>query len=54
MGRAGGEASAAAGVQANDEAQERAQRLWWYLLYAGLLLLAAETALSNRLALRRT
>jgi hypothetical protein len=54
MGRAGGEASAAAGVQANDEAQERAQRLWWYLLYAGLLLLAAETALSNRATLRRT
>jgi hypothetical protein len=54
MGRAGGEASAAAGVQANDEAQERAQRLWWYLLYAGLLLLAAETGLSNTLALRRT
>ncbi len=32
-----------------DEAQAQAQRLWWYLLVAGGLLLAAETLLSNRL-----
>jgi hypothetical protein len=34
----------------SDEAQARAQRLWWYLLVAGGLLLAAETLLSNRLS----
>jgi Mg-chelatase subunit ChlD len=33
-----------------DEAQAQAQRLWWYLLVAGGLLLAAETLLSNRLS----
>jgi Mg-chelatase subunit ChlD len=33
----------------SDDAQAQAQRLWWYLLVAGGLLLAAETLLSNRL-----
>jgi len=32
------------------EAQAQAQRLWWYLLVAGGLLLAGETLLSNRLS----
>jgi hypothetical protein len=32
------------------EAQEQRQRLWWYLLVAGLLLLGAETLLANRLS----
>jgi hypothetical protein len=31
-----------------DEAQELAQRIWWYLLFAGILLLIAETALAHR------
>jgi hypothetical protein len=31
-----------------DQAQEAAQRIWWYLLFAGLLLLAAETVVANR------
>jgi hypothetical protein len=31
-----------------DEAQELAQRFWWYLLFAGILLLIAETALAHR------
>ena len=48
LGRAGGEA---AGPQAppTDDAQESAQRVWWYLLFAGLLLLGAETVVANRL-----
>ena len=29
---------------------EKLQGLWWYLLLAGLLLLAAETVVSNRLS----
>jgi hypothetical protein len=37
-------------VRPSDEAQAQAQRLWWYLLVAGGLLLAAETLLSNRLS----
>jgi hypothetical protein len=32
------------------EAQERSQRIWWYLLWAGILLLGADTLLSNRLS----
>jgi hypothetical protein len=31
------------------EARERNQRLWWYLLCAGILLLGADTLLSNRM-----
>ena len=31
-----------------DEAQELAQRVWWYLLFAGILLLIAETVLAQR------
>ena len=41
---------AAPGVPLTPDAQERNQRLWWYLLLAGVALLGAETVLSNRLA----
>jgi hypothetical protein len=33
-----------------DDVQEQAQRLWWYLLFAGILLLIAESWLARRLA----
>jgi hypothetical protein len=33
-----------------DEAQERTQRLWWYLLFAGILLLTGESLLAHRLS----
>jgi hypothetical protein len=33
-----------------DEAQAQAQRLWWYMLVAGGLLLAGETLFANRLS----
>ena len=48
MGRAGGDSGRAA-APPTDEAQESAQRVWWYLLFAGLLLLGAETIVANRL-----
>jgi hypothetical protein len=41
---------AGSGAPLTPEAQERSQRLWWYLLVAGLLLLGADTVMSNRLA----
>jgi len=44
---AGGKGS---GTPLTPEAQERSQRLWWYLLLGGLLLLGADTLMSNRLA----
>jgi hypothetical protein len=34
----------------SDEAQELAQRVWWYLLFAGILLLIAETVVGQRLS----
>jgi len=33
-----------------DKAQELAQRVWWYLLFAGILLLIAETVVAQRLS----
>jgi hypothetical protein len=48
----GGESGGArgSGTPLTPEAQEKSQRLWWYLLIAGLLLLGADTVMSNRLA----
>jgi hypothetical protein len=49
IGRAGGVATPTAAATATDQEQESTQRLWWYLLFAGILVLAGETVLSNRL-----
>jgi hypothetical protein len=49
-GRALGEIAGLGNARPSDEAQAQAQRLWWYLLVAGGLLLAGETLLSNRLS----
>lgn len=40
----------ASAQQLTREEAERRQGVWWYLLMAGLLLLAAETAIANRLS----
>jgi hypothetical protein len=37
-------------VQLTPEAREKNQRLWWYLLCAGIVLFGVDTFLSNRLA----
>jgi hypothetical protein len=37
-------------VPLTPEAQEKNQRLWWYMLIAGIVLLGTDTFLSNRLA----
>jgi hypothetical protein len=44
------DSTAGSGAPLTPEAQERRQRLGWYLLVAGLLLLGADTLMSNRLA----
>jgi len=49
-GRAPGEIAGLGAARPSDDAQAQAQRLWWYLLVAGGLLLAGETLLSNRLS----
>ncbi|HXG89709.1 MAG TPA: BatA domain-containing protein [Vicinamibacterales bacterium] len=33
-----------------EEAQERSQRIWWYLLFAGILLLTGESLLAHKLS----
>jgi len=45
-----GSGARAAGVPLPPEAQERSQRLWWYLLCVGVLVLGADTLISNRLS----
>ena len=47
-GPAATEQTAPAEVSAVDS--EKQQGLWWYLLLAGMVLLAAETAVANRLS----
>jgi len=51
-GVTGGDAPGSTGTQdvLPDAAQELAQRVWWYLLFAGILLLIAETVLAQRLS----
>lgn len=50
VGGSADESGAVADVPQTPEAQERAQRLWWYLLLVGIVLLAADTVISNRLS----
>jgi hypothetical protein len=52
MGRAGGAAPAGANVTATDEEQERTQRIWWFLLFAGVIVLSLETLIGNRISRR--
>ena len=49
-GSAGGEGAQPNGVPLTPEAREKNQRLWWYLLIAGILLLGVDTLVSNRMA----
>jgi Aerotolerance regulator N-terminal/von Willebrand factor type A domain len=50
-GRAAPEAAkAAASEPATPQDLERRQAIWWYLLFGGILLLATETILSNRIS----
>ena len=45
-----GEGAQPSGIPLTPEAKEKNQRLWWYLLIAGILLLGVDTLISNRLA----
>ena len=51
-GRASAPAVQPVAAEATREDAEKRQALWWYLLLAGMLLLAGETVLSNRLSRR--
>ena len=50
-GRAAPESATAAAIEpATPQDLERRQAIWWYLLFGGILLLATETILSNRIS----
>jgi hypothetical protein len=49
-GSTGGEGVQPNGVPLTPEAKEKNQRLWWYLLIVGILLLGVDTLVSNRMA----
>jgi uncharacterized membrane protein len=40
------------GYELTDATREATQRFWWYLLFAGAVLLSAETLISNRMGTR--
>jgi hypothetical protein len=48
-GRAGTGSGSASAAEVTDSSREAAQRMWWYLLFAGAILLAGETLVSNRM-----
>lgn len=50
-GGAAAAAEAAASAEVTDATREATQRVWWYLLFAGVILLGAEALLANRIAM---
>jgi hypothetical protein len=50
LGRAGGAAPPGTNVSTTDQEQERNQRVWWYLLFAGVMILGVETLVGNRIS----
>jgi hypothetical protein len=49
-GRAGGAAAAGANATPTDQEQERTQRVWWFLLFAALVVLGLETLVGHRIS----
>ena len=49
-GAPAGSVAAQTGTPQTAEVREKNQRIWWYLLAAGLLLLGLDTLISNRLS----
>jgi Aerotolerance regulator N-terminal/von Willebrand factor type A domain len=50
LGRAGGAVPAGTNVVTTDQEHERNQRVWWYLLFAGVVILGLETLVGNRIS----
>jgi aerotolerance regulator-like protein/VWA domain-containing protein len=50
LGRVGGAAAPGTNVAPTDREQERNQRLWWYLLFAGVVILGLETLVGYRVS----
>jgi hypothetical protein len=49
-GRAGGAAAAGTNVTPTDQDHERNQRVWWFLLFAAVVLLGLETLVGHRIS----
>ena len=50
LGRADGAVPAGTNVSTTDQEQEKNQRVWWYLLFAGIVILGLETLVGNRIS----
>jgi hypothetical protein len=50
LGRAGGAVPAGTNVSTTDQEQEKNQRVWWYLLFVGIVILGLETLVGNRIS----
>jgi hypothetical protein len=50
LGRADGAVPAGTNVVTTDQEHERNQRVWWYLLFAGVVILGIETLVGNRIS----
>jgi hypothetical protein len=50
LGHAGGAVPAGTNVVTTDQEHERNQRVWWYLLFAGVVILGLETLIGNRIS----
>ena len=50
LGRAGGAVPPGTNVSTTDQEQEKTQRVWWYLLFAGIVILGLETLVGNRIS----
>ena len=50
LGRAGGAVPPGTNAVTTDLEQERNQRVWWYLLFAGVVILGLETLIGNRIS----
>ena len=50
LGHASGAVPAGTNVSTTDQDQERKQRVWWYLLFAGVVILGLETLVGNRIS----
>jgi hypothetical protein len=50
LGRAGGAVPPGTNVSTTDQEQEKNQRVWWYLLFAGIVILGLETLVGNRIS----
>jgi len=50
VGHAGGAVPPGTNASTTDQEQERNQRVWWYFLFVGVVILGLETLVGNRIS----